>query len=454
MAAARGQPPALAWSLPRPGAEFNVAEPTLANPPQSCRAPATTTSLPRLLYPPAPVPTGDKTIIETNRTRALVTSSSIGLVLSGGGVFGAWETGALYAFFEWWKATRREEPPIRVAVGTSTGALISPFALLGRTAAHNYLAEVINLYATVKNKDIRREDPGLLLPAFRFLFRVPAVYDGGYRKKPAQAELLYKLLLSRLSADRIAMLGDLWSQNRRLGVATLDFSTGRRHLVTNRPSHLGILVKAIMASAVAPLALPPVPLPGQTGAPAPHMDGGLYEEAPVRTLFEVAAMRPKIALTHVVVVSSFPWFPSDDGDPVQAKVFPVNPKFGSIGDRMNALMSEASATKDTRLAWAAIELRKDGRSEKAVHRITGHRVGPPPTMIRLFPKRRLGWQAFEFVVADMKKMQKRGCTEAAEILGATVDCSVFPTRVSRRRSRRKRRGKAKAVLARPRRQRR
>ena len=92
---------------------------------------------------------------------------------------------------------------------------------------------------------------------------------------------------------------------------------------------------------------------------------------------------------------------------------------------MNALMSEASATKDTRLAWAAIELRKTGRSEDEVLEITGHRVADPPEFIRLFPKRRLGWQAFEFTPAEMKVMQKRGCEEAAAILGATVDCSGF-----------------------------
>lgn len=356
----------------------------------------------------------------------MATSSSIGLVLSGGGVFGAWETGALHTFFQWWKATCGEEPPIRVAVGTSTGALISPFALLGRAPDHDYLAEVIDLYATVTNKDIRRESEGLASPAPFFLRHFPAVYDPGYDKNAAKAARLYKLLLSRLSADRIAKLGDLWTQDRRLGVATLDFKTGARHLVTNSPSDLGVLVQGIMASAMAPLALPPVPLPSQSGgAPAPHMDGGLYEEAPVRTLFEVAAIPPSIGLTHLLVVSSFPWFPSDDSDPVQAKIFPAAPKFGSIGDRMNALMSEANATKDTRLAWAAIELRKAGRSEAEVYEITGHRVGAPPELIKLFPKRRLGWQAFEFALPEMKAMQKRGCVEAAETLGATVDCSAF-----------------------------
>ena len=36
-----------------------------------------------------------------------------------------------------------------------------------------------------------------------------------------------------------------------------------------------------------------------------------------------------------------------------------------------------------------------------------------------------GWQAFEFVPAEMKAMQMRGCQEAAAVLGAAVDCSGF-----------------------------
>ncbi len=358
----------------------------------------------------------------------LASSSSIGLVLSGGGVFGAWETGALHAFFEWWQATNGEEPPIRVVVGTSTGALISPFALLGRPPDHDYLAEVIHLYATVTNAKIRTERPELLLsPAAFFLRHVPSVYDAGYRDNPADASHLYKLLRTMLPPDRIAEIGNLWDAGRRLGVATLDFSAGLPHPVTNSPEDLEMLVDAIFASAMAPLALSPVLLPHENAGDGlrPHMDGGLYEEMPVRTLFDIAAIDPPIALTHVVVVSSFPWFPSDDQDPVQADEFPEDPKFGSLGDRMNALMSEASATKDTRLAWAAIELRKAGRTEDEVLEITGHRVGEPPELLRLFPEQRLGWQAFNFTPAEMRAMQRRGCEEAAATLGAAIDCSLF-----------------------------
>lgn len=366
---------------------------------------------------------------QRDHASAILTSSSrIGLVLSGGGVFGAWETGALHAFFEWWNATNGEEPPIRVVVGTSTGSLISPFALLGRPADHNYLDEVIELYHTVTNARLRIERPELLLsPAAFFLRHVPSVYDAGYRDKPADAAHLYKLLREMLPPERIALIGDLWDTGRRLGVATLDFAAGAPHVVTNAPADLEMLLDGIFASAMAPLALAPVPLLNETAGDGlrPHMDGGLYEEMPVRTLFDIAAIDPPIALTHVVVVSSFPWFPSDDLDPVQADEFPDDPKFGSLGDRMNALMSEASATKDTRLAWAAIELRKAGRSEDEVLEITGHRVAEPPELIRLFPKRRLGWQAFVFTPTEMKVMQKRGCAEAAGALGAAVDCHRF-----------------------------
>jgi predicted acylesterase/phospholipase RssA len=235
------------------------------------------------------------------------------------------------------------------------------------------------------------------------------------------------MLLQMLPQDRVTLIGNLWGLGRRLGVATLDFATGTPHLVTNSPADLGILVDGILASAMAPLALPPVPLPNLPASAdlTPHMDGGLYAEAPIAALFDLSALAPSIVLTHVVVISSFPWFPSDDSDPVQGHEFPPDPKFGSIGDRMNALMSEANATKDTRLAWAAIELKKAGLSEPDVFEITGHHINAPPELIRLFPTTRLGWQAFEFVAAEMRAMQTRGCEEAAAILGTTVDCSGF-----------------------------
>ena len=131
----------------------------------------------------------------------MTTASSIGLVLSGGGVFGAWETGALHAFFEWWRATNSEEPPIRVVVGTSTGALISPFALLGRQPDHDYLAEVIELYGTVTNAKLRIERPELLLRLQPSSCGTsPSVYDAGYRDNPADAAHLYKLLRKMLPA--------------------------------------------------------------------------------------------------------------------------------------------------------------------------------------------------------------------------------------------------------------
>jgi predicted acylesterase/phospholipase RssA len=353
-------------------------------------------------------------------------NSNIGLVLSGGGAFGAWETGALRCFFDWWRSTFGEEPPIQAVVGTSTGALVSPFALLGRPPDHDYIGEVCDLYGKVTNAKIRAERPELILsPAAFFLRHVASVYDPGYDDDPKEASLLYKLLLQMIPEDRVKAIGDLWNSGRRLGVATLDFATGRPHVVTNSPEDLQILVKGILASAMAPLALPPVLLPFGSAGPTPHMDGGLYAEAPIAALFELAWGPPSIALTHVVVISSFPWFPSDDSNPVQGHDFPADPTFGSIGDRMNALMSEANASKDTLLASAAIELRKAGLTEPRVFDVTGYHIPGMPQLIKLFPSKRLGWQAFEFVPAEMKAMQMRGCQEAAAVLGAAVDCSGF-----------------------------
>src|SRR5437867_4250814 len=70
-----------------------------------------------------------KMLAEPDKSKA-----SIGIVLGGGGAFGAWQVGALQAFFDHWKKSRGSDPPVRVVVGTSTGALIAPMAFDGRDA--------------------------------------------------------------------------------------------------------------------------------------------------------------------------------------------------------------------------------------------------------------------------------------------------------------------------------
>lgn len=351
--------------------------------------------------------------------------ATIGLVLTGGGVFGAWEVGALQAFFDDWKARYGEEPPIRVVVGTSTGAVIAPFAFLGRQPAGDAIEELVRWYTSVNQSDIVGPKVGAVLPFPLFAITTSSVYGVGYSPgTSAKANRLYGRLLEALPDPRLDQMAAEWPR-RRLAAATLDFKTGRPDVYTNDPRLIRCLRSGILASAMAPLALPPIPLardgcnsPGVTLTP--HFDGGVYAVAPFAALFDLAAMEPAIPLTHVVVISAFPWFPGGETDPVQAHTFPNSPKFRAIGDRMNALLSEASATTEIELARAALALRRAGTDPAAVARLTGLTIPyPPPTLIELVPESRLGWEAFDFNQDDMRRMHKRGYDEAMVTLGIT-----------------------------------
>jgi predicted acylesterase/phospholipase RssA len=367
----------------------------------------------RALSPPF-VPPGP-----AERPGAAPSRASVGLVLTGGGAFGAWEVGALQAFFDYWRSQYGEEPPIRLVAGASTGALIAPFAFLGRSPQHDFLREVADWYTNVNQADIVSFKLGTVLPFPLFAVTTSSVYGVGYTVTPAHASSkLYGKLVKALPQERLAALRDEWPR-RRLAVTTLDFASGRPHVFTNAPDDIPQLREGILASAMAPLALPPIPIPdARTGveetAKNPHLDGGVYEVAPFEALFDLASVEPPIPLTHVAVISAFPDFPGSETKPVQRAPFPSHPKFRAVGDRMNALLSEAASSTDIKLARAAIALRHEGVDAPTVRRLTGFMIlGPAPTLIVLAPKERLGWEAFRFDSAEMATMYRRGYEEAS-----------------------------------------
>lgn len=344
--------------------------------------------------------------------------ATVGLVLTGGGAFGAWEVGALRAFFDYWSARFGEVPPICVAAGTSTGALIAPFALLAAGGDQNALGEVTRWYTGVRQADITSPKAGALLPFPLFAITTSSVYGVGYTEDAEPHRRLYGRIESAFPDSSLALLSAAWPI-RRLAVATLDFSSGQPRIFTNSPSAVGLLRKGILASAMAPLAFPPIPI----GAAAndvrktPHLDGGVFAVAPLRALFDLAGESSPIILTNVVVISAFPAFPSIDTDSVQKDTFPDNPKFHAVGDRLNVLLSEAAATNDISLARAALALRSAGVGVEAVAAMTGFKIpGIAPRLTVLAPRSRLGWQALRFDPSEMSEMYQRGYEEASRQL--------------------------------------
>ena len=370
--------------------------------------------------------------------------ASLGVVLTGGGAFGAWEVGALEALFEYWCETYGEDPPIRVVAGTSTGALIAPFALLGRS----YLPELESWYTSVRQADIAAPRLGVVLPFPLFAITTSSVYSVGYTADDARpARLLYRRIEQALPAERLHRLGALWP-NERLVVTSLDFGSGRPRSVTNSTGDIDTLRAAMLASAVPPLAFPPVPLrpadaPPDSPRRTPHFDGGVCAVAPFEALLETAAREPAIKLTHIVAISAFPEFPAAERDPVQVGEFPQSPAFKAIGDRMNVLLSEASATKEIGLVRAAIALRHAGVPSdevKAATRIAfpcpqpdandpptwGDQHCPPPVLVVLAPDQRLGWRALSFDPDEMREMLDRGRVQAR----AKLEAGLSPVRPS------------------------
>lgn len=375
---------------------------------------------------------------------------SLGLVLSGGGIFGAWEAGALRALWSVWKQKHNEEPPIRVVAGTSAGALTAPFALGCRA----HVDSIVKWWTNVCKDQISTANPGLfLLPAWAFLLFCDGLADFGdpEAKGPGlpsgHRELLdglfrdaqgnrdrnnpllwgnYKTALEDGQLRTLEICAESWP-DRRLGIATTDFGAGQGDVVTNSPAdtrpkapgktvYESRLFRGIFASAITPLMGYPVRMSqgSAAGPKTPHFDGGVYSEAPFNVLFDLAARAPAIPLTHVIVISAYPFFPGSPGPGTPG--FPGRPNFEEVGLRFDTLLSEASATKDILLARAALVLRGLRQTEKSVRELTGLTIpSPPPALIEAAPENRLGWDNAGVDSGKMKQLAVLGEKEARKI---------------------------------------
>jgi predicted acylesterase/phospholipase RssA len=346
---------------------------------------------------------------------------ALGLVLTGGGAFGAWETGALETLHDYWQKKYGTEPPIRLVVGTSTGALIAPFAALGAEAVKYIGGE----YQSVKNKSIYALTISNLL-------KRQSLYDWGYpdslcemrgRLYQNYAEVLQKFQ----GGDPLQSLAKAWSlppEERRVVAATaIDFASGGTDYVMNSPDDLppngmhycSRFYDGIFASAVPPLFGPPTLIcnrAARSSPPTPHFDGGPYQEAPFDVLFEIQNDL-QIRLTHIVLISSYPFFPGSDARPAQAARFPKDPHIGEIAGRFDSVLSEASVTSLTRLACLTLQLHSAGHDPHHIRRRTGIRPphtagGSAPQLVAAFPCERMGFDPNHFDEIEMGEMRKRG----------------------------------------------
>lgn len=191
--------------------------------------------------------------------------SSAALLLSGGGDNGAFGAGLLAG----WSA-RGDRPVFRTVSGVSTGALIAPFAFLGR----DYDNTLTQLYTAMDANHVFRQ---------RFLPLAATVQDALSDTDP-----LFQTIAQYVTNDMLAKIAAEQAKGRLLLIQTADVDVGRAVFwditaiaASNHPGALHLIHKILLASAAIPLAFPPVffdvEIDGQKYQEM-HVDGGAVSQ--------------------------------------------------------------------------------------------------------------------------------------------------------------------------------
>jgi predicted patatin/cPLA2 family phospholipase len=164
------------------------------------------------------------------------------LALSSGGLYGAYSAGVL----DGWTRTGTR-PEFDVVTGSSTGALIAPFAFLGS----EYDPQAMRLYTGVKAEDI---------------FRVRAWVTIPFRDALATSAPLRKLIHDQVDQPLMERVAAEHKKGRRLYVGTTNLRTKRAVIwdlgaIACRPPPEGCALfrDVLLASASVPGVFPPVP---------------------------------------------------------------------------------------------------------------------------------------------------------------------------------------------------
>ncbi len=182
------------------------------------------------------------------------------LAISGGGDDGAFGAGLLNG----WSAAGGR-PSFKLVTGVSTGALIAPFAFLGK----DYDGILREVYTQVSPKDIA-EHRGLL----------SAVFDDAM----ADNKPLHDLIKKHVDQKLLKAVADEYAKGRLLLVATTNLDTRlptiwnlTKIAASGHPDSLALFQKLMIASASIPGAFPPAMIDVEAGGrpyQEMHVDGG------------------------------------------------------------------------------------------------------------------------------------------------------------------------------------
>ncbi|MCI0703905.1 MAG: patatin-like phospholipase family protein [Planctomycetia bacterium] len=183
------------------------------------------------------------------------------LALSSGGLYGAYAAGVL----DGWTRTGTR-PEFDVVTGTSTGALIAPFAFLGS----DYDAQAMNLYTGVQAEDIFRIRTWVTIP---------------FRDSVASSTPLKELIESQINQSLMDRIAAEHRKGRRLYVGTTELVTRRAVIwdlgaIACRPCPEGcqLFRDVLLASASIPGMFPPVAFEVEVDGHREmelHADGGV-----------------------------------------------------------------------------------------------------------------------------------------------------------------------------------
>ena len=192
-----------------------------------------------------------------SRTHVAAVPPKNALVLSGGGVNGAYAAGLLKGWTD--SGTR---PQFDVVTGISTGALIAPYAFLGS----EYDAELERLYTSMRQENVFR--PRLL-----------------WLDSLVSSEPLEQQIAARATPEILHRIAEAHLQGRRLYVGTTNLDTKKLVVwdmgaiaARNSAESRTLFQKVLLASCSIPGLLPPVPIDVEIDGrhfTELHVDGGV-----------------------------------------------------------------------------------------------------------------------------------------------------------------------------------